>query len=283
MHTDPMSDPPTTLRQPGAGVSDDLPTIGMPTIGAPGPYPPPGPVHPGTYPTGPTGGLPPIGPPRSGGRGPIVVVAIASIASLIAVCALVVVLVTGGDGKSVAADDASVHTPTTPVPAVPTPSPVAPAPVPVLTDPPTPALPATNLPTPTASPVAGSGSAPGPVAVPAPATPPAGSASLYGSYVAMLWSTEASVSPAEIEANRSQQGNRYGVPTTVVYGNDYLSLRDGTVAVVYAGGFANSRDAALWCKDQGVTDWHDCFGVVLDNTHDWQDKGNNQRTYINQL
>lgn len=282
MYQDPIPDAPTTARPTtGGALSGDLPTIGTPTIGAPGPYVAPGPIHPGTYPTDPTGGYPPSGPPPSRGRGPILLVVGASLAALIAVGALVVVLMTGGKGDDTAATDGAgidMSTSTAAPTSSTAPTTTAAPPQTVATSPAA-AGPATNLPTPTNPPLQ---QAPSGGSGPSGAT--GSGAPMLGSYVAVLWSDVLSnVTGSDIDGYQSQRAGQYGVPTSVVFGDDYLSLRDGTVAVVYAGGFRSSREAAQWCRNQGVTDVDACFGVVLDNTHDWQNKGNNERTYISQL
>lgn len=282
MYQDPMSGAPAPAPPPvSGGIHDDLPTIGTPTFGAPGPYVAPAPINPGPYPSGGPGGYPPPGPRQPNRRGQVLLVVGALLTALVAVGALVVVLTVGGSGDDTAAGnaagvDASTTSVTAPTSTLST----------ITSTPPTPPpAPTTNLPIATNPPVVQT--------VPVGAPGSAGGASnggassgktLYGSYVAVLWSDMLSnVSADDIQGYLSQRADQYGVPTAVAYGDDYLTLRDGTVAVVYAGGFNSSREAAQWCRNRGVTDYNACFGVGLNDDHDWQNKADSDRTYITQL
>jgi|GEM_PF-5997436 len=108
-------------------------------------------------------------------------------------------------------------------------------------------------------------------------------APMYGSYVAMLWSSKDVGDSGEVDRMRSAKEAQYGVPTTVVYGDAYRSLRDGTVGLVYAGGFATVRDAAQWCWDRGERSATGCFGVGLNDDWSETDRNGTGRMYVNEL
>lgn len=127
-----------------------------------------------------------------------------------------------------------------------------------------------------ASPRASSGS--GPAAPVDPARP------LYGEHVAMFWSGELpDTSNDEVQRAKAELEARYGVATQVVYGDDYRSLKDGTVAVVFVGPFSGVRDAAQWCWDQGERDVNRCIGVGLNDDFEPTDRNGTGRMYINEL
>lgn len=114
------------------------------------------------------------------------------------------------------------------------------------------------------------------------ATTPANSPG-YGAYVAVVWSDRLSnIDSAEIQRMATEKQSQYGVPTAVVYGDDYRSLRDGTVAVVYAGGFDSPRSAARWCWDRGERGTS-CFGVGLNDDYTENDRKGTGRMYVNEI
>lgn len=107
---------------------------------------------------------------------------------------------------------------------------------------------------------------------------------LYGRYVAVLWSTVTSVplSNEDREVIRGQlvdsQG-RFGDGVFAVDSRDYGSLRDGTAAVIYDGGFRSALEAKRWCRDAGFAGLYDCFGVVLSDDFGPDDRGEYIRVY----
>jgi hypothetical protein len=106
---------------------------------------------------------------------------------------------------------------------------------------------------------------------------------VYGSYVAMLWSDHLTNAPSEtVQQMAAEKAAQYGVTTSVVYGDDFRTLRDGTVAVVYAGGFASPREAAQWCYDRGERA-QSCIGVGLNDDFSELDRNGTGRMYVNEL
>lgn len=75
---------------------------------------------------------------------------------------------------------------------------------------------------------------------------------------------------------------RYGVPVSVVWGDSFGSLRSGTVAVVYDGGFTSLRQAAQWCAAR-TSDVDACFAVGLNDDWGPLDRGGTGRMYISEL
>lgn len=274
---------------PGAAAFGDVPTIGHRVIPPPGYGPAPmptGPVAPPTaahvpvaqfpvpnaapaYPTT-IGGPPPTSPPGGGRSGSsMVLLVVAGVLGLVvtATALLVVLSATRSSDDDQASPTTAITT--APAPTSPTstvdPAPPAPAPAPV------------------------------PLPTPAPAGPTVGAASgsgelrgrsevAYGSYVAVLWS-EVIDSGSEARASdaRSTKGGSFRVPTAVVYGDDFRTLRDGTIAVVYDGGFASLADAAQWCWDRGVRDADSCFGVGLNDDYGVEDRDGTGRMYVSEL
>jgi len=199
----------------------------------------------------------------SGSRGPAIALVVAGVIGLlVAVGALVLVLTSGGDDHVETATGSTTTAPPSTTPATVT------APQTVVTPPPT--APTTSVAT---------GSGPGPVNA---ASGLRGRSEVpYGSYVAMLWSEKvAGDSDAHAANAKAAKGGYYGVPTAVVYGDDFRSLKDGTIAVVYAGSFSSPRDAAQWCVDQGVTDPDSCIGVGLNDDFTPEDRNGTGRMYI---
>lgn len=105
---------------------------------------------------------------------------------------------------------------------------------------------------------------------------------LYGSYVAVLWSAVAGGSAGSdsiVEQRRTESTARFGDTVHAVNSDDYRSLRDGTVAVVNAGGFASALEAKQWCRSVGFGGVDDCFGVVLSDDFGPSDRGESSRVY----
>ena len=107
---------------------------------------------------------------------------------------------------------------------------------------------------------------------------------LYGRYVAVLWSTVTAVpaSNDDLEVIRGQlQDNqaRFGDDVHAVESDDFVSLRNGTAAVVYDGGFTSALEAKRWCRRSGFPGLYDCFGVVLSDEFGPDDRGEYIRVY----
>lgn len=106
----------------------------------------------------------------------------------------------------------------------------------------------------------------------------------YGAYVAMVWSDRLDgLPPGEIERMQAAKEAQYGITAKVVYGDDFRTLRDGTAAVVFDGGFSSPRDAAQWCRNRGVTDPQACIGVGLNDDYSQDDRNGTGRMYVNEL
>ncbi len=107
---------------------------------------------------------------------------------------------------------------------------------------------------------------------------------VYGRYVAVLWSgfVSSPTPPDGDDVVRDQlatlQG-RFGSNVIAIDSNQFRSLRDGTVAVVFDGGFSNAREAKLWCRNNGFPGIHDCFGVVLSDDYTPDQRGHLIRIY----
>ncbi len=111
-----------------------------------------------------------------------------------------------------------------------------------------------------------------------------GRSELYGRYVAVLWSTVTSV-PRSAEDDQLVSGQlvdnraRFGDDVHALDSNDFGSLRNGTAAVVYDGGFTSALDAKRWCRSRGFPGLYDCFGVVLSDDYGPDDRGEFIRAY----
>ena len=107
---------------------------------------------------------------------------------------------------------------------------------------------------------------------------------VYGRFVAVLWSdfvapsSSASIDPL-LEAELRSYQDRFGPSVIAVDSNQSRSLRDGTAAVVYDGGFTSARDAKRWCRDSGFPGIQDCFGVVLSDDFTPDQRGEFIRAY----
>lgn len=266
----PQSDQPSGGQGSRSG---DVPTIGQPgnpLDGAPPQFavPPFGPPAGASFAMSPppTIAPPPVGPPvlpaspptgpRSSGTGAVALAIAGVLAVAVAAAALFLALSNANDdtatsttsSTSTSASTTSTDTPTS----APTSAPTTPAPT----------IPTTVATNPGAA--TGAGDA------------------IYGSYVAMLWSDVVSnVDPAEVQRIAAEKQSQYGVTTSIVYGDDFLSLRDGTVGVVFAGGFSSPRDAANWCWDRGERELG-CFGVGLNDTYTENDRNGTGRMYVNE-
>ena len=90
---------------------------------------------------------------------------------------------------------------------------------------------------------------------------------IYGRYVAVLWSGFVSTSSPQdiselVEGHLETYRAQFGAEVTAVDSGQFGSLRDGTVAVIYDGGFSSAREAKVWCRENGFPGTQDCFGVV---------------------
>ncbi|MEM9613136.1 MAG: hypothetical protein AAGA59_09385 [Actinomycetota bacterium] len=107
---------------------------------------------------------------------------------------------------------------------------------------------------------------------------------LDGRYVAMLWSTIAP-DPSDPETVSVVGGqladlqNRFGASVIAIDSNQFRSLRDGTIAVAFDGGFNSAVDAKLWCRENGFPGTQDCFGVVLSDDFGPDQRGDFVRVY----
>ncbi len=107
---------------------------------------------------------------------------------------------------------------------------------------------------------------------------------LYGRYVAVLWSGFVSNSPPQdanepLEAQLANYQAQFGPDVIAIDSDQFRSLRDGTVAVAYDGGFSSARSAKRWCRDNGFPGTQDCFGVVLSDDYTPDQRGDLIRTY----
>jgi hypothetical protein len=107
---------------------------------------------------------------------------------------------------------------------------------------------------------------------------------LYGRYVAILWSGVVPTDPAQdagqfLEDELATYQAQFGAGVVAVDSDQFRSLRDGTVAVAYDGGFASAREAKVWCRANGFPGTQDCYGVVLSDDHSPDDRGDLIRTY----
>ena len=106
---------------------------------------------------------------------------------------------------------------------------------------------------------------------------------VYGRYVAVLWSdfvpSGSSAETPELEAELASSQRRFGPNVIAINSNDFGSVRNGTVAVVYDGGFSSAREAKRWCRDNGFSGTQDCFGVVLSDDYAPDERGEFIRVY----
>lgn len=107
---------------------------------------------------------------------------------------------------------------------------------------------------------------------------------LLGSYVAVLWSQVGAPPSAfdggtELERQLAAYKSRFGDEVRGVDSDLFGSLRDGTIAVVYNGGFASAREAKEWCRESGFFGTQDCFGVVLSDEYTPDQQGEFIRVY----
>lgn len=191
---------------------------------------------------------------------------------ILAGLAVVVAALLGGLGVAAAMKDDPTPSTTVPSPTIPLPDPVTtvpdPDPEPVTTTVPEPTTIPTTIPVPIPTTV--------PTTVP---TGPFGNPdALRGEIVVMIWSdfAEADID-AQARSHLSEYSSRVGVPLTAVHGDWYRSLRDGTIGVVYLGGFGSVQEAARWCVNQGLSgpEGLSCFGVELSDRFTTEDKGPN--------
>ncbi len=99
---------------------------------------------------------------------------------------------------------------------------------------------------------------------------------LNGVVVAMIWSDFAGPEPGrQVGDKRLQYEQRLGVALMGVNGDWFRSIRDGTVGVVYVGGFSSPTEAARWCISNGLEgpDGLSCFGVELSDRFTPNDDG----------
>lgn len=107
---------------------------------------------------------------------------------------------------------------------------------------------------------------------------------LDGRYVAILWS-QVGDPPASLGGNTEMERqiaaytSRFGDDVRGVDSDLFGSLRDGTIAVVYDGGFASALEAKQWCRDNNFFGTADCFGVVLSDEHTPDEQGEFIRVY----
>jgi hypothetical protein len=118
--------------------------------------------------------------------------------------------------------------------------------------------------------------APGPVATDADR--------LRGQVVAIVWSDFGALGP-DTERKRATYESRLGLSLEAIDGGWYRSLRQGTVAIAYAGGFPDLRAAASWCVDRGLAGPKgvSCFGVELSDRWTPSDDEGRGRIYPAQL
>lgn len=108
---------------------------------------------------------------------------------------------------------------------------------------------------------------------------------VYGRYVAIMWSglvadsESRAASDEVVEAQLGLLQARFGSNVIAIDSNQFGSLRNGTVAVAYDGGFSSARDAKRWCRDNGFPGTQDCFGVVLSDDFTPDQRGDLIRTY----
>ena len=107
---------------------------------------------------------------------------------------------------------------------------------------------------------------------------------VYGRYVAVLWSgfvsnTQSASADPVLPSELAGYQARFGPRVIAVDSNQFRSLRDGTVAVVYDGGFTSARDGKRWCRDSGFPGTQDCFGVVLSDDFTPDQRGEFIRSY----
>lgn len=125
-----------------------------------------------------------------------------------------------------------------------------------------------------------------------PVSDPADSAfaphdSMDGKYVAVLWSglEDNPRSDAATQLLKTQLAEfraQFGDAVVGLDGNEFRSLRDGSIAVAFPGSFNSAREAADWCISAGLNTNLDCFGVVLSDDHDFEERGDDIRVYPKQ-
>ncbi len=99
---------------------------------------------------------------------------------------------------------------------------------------------------------------------------------LRGRVVVMIWSDFAAPdSDAQIRSHLATYTGQLSLSLVGVRGEWFQSLRDGTVGVVYDGGFPSVVAAAQWCVANNLqgSDGLSCFGVELSDRFSPNDKG----------
>lgn len=108
--------------------------------------------------------------------------------------------------------------------------------------------------------------------------------SVDGTYVAVIWSglendPRSATSTQRLEEQLTAFRSTYGNSLIGLDGNDFKSLRDGTIAVAFPDSFNSAQEAADWCASEDLNTDYDCFGVVLSNDYDFEDRGEYIRVY----
>ena len=108
---------------------------------------------------------------------------------------------------------------------------------------------------------------------------------LEGKYVAMVWSElRSGPADAEIQAKVSELQARYGDGIFGVRDGTFASLKDGSIGVALDNNFTSARQAAEWCRNEGLVGHFTCFGVVLNDVPFVKDeRGDYRRMYPEKL
>ena len=102
--------------------------------------------------------------------------------------------------------------------------------------------------------------------------------------MAVIWSglendPRSATSTQRLEEQLTAFRSTYGNSLIGLDGNDFKSLRDGTIAVALPDSFNSAQEAADWCASEDLNTDYDCFGVVLSNDYDFEDRGEYIRVY----
>lgn len=140
----------------------------------------------------------------------------------------------------------------------------------------------------TAGPDSDTGTGRAPVTTPATApTNPAipSPAELADRHVAVVWSEDRpSGDESDLEERVAEFRSRFGEQVFGIRIGGFASLKPGTVAVAVDNDFTSARQAAEWCRTEGLSGDYGCVGVLLDNAPYSQDeRSDSRRRYPEEL
>ena len=82
-----------------------------------------------------------------------------------------------------------------------------------------------------------------------------------------------------MEQKVNEYTNRFGGEFVGFRGDDFASTTSGTIGVAYLGSFGDARSGAEWCRDNGMSENYECFGLRLSDEFGPDVKGPSTRLY----